>query len=83
MQDAPTQESAQESAQEITDRLTDEERIIILLNENPRMTRNEISQRLGISSDAVRRLDKLKKAKKVEHQGSTKAGKWVILNREE
>ena len=82
---APAQETAQETAQEIiqekTEGLTDEERIIILLSENPQMTRNELASRLNISPDAVkRRLEKLKKAGKVEHQGSTKAGRWVVHN---
>lgn len=44
------------------------------------MTRNELAVKLNISPDAVkRRMDKLKKAGRVEHQGSTKAGKWVVL----
>ena len=74
--------TAQETAQETFDTLTDEEKIVILLINNPRMTRNELAEKLDISSDAVkRRLEKLKKEGKIERQGSTKAGKWVVLNR--
>ena len=74
--------TAQEIAQETFDTLTDEEKIVILLINNPRMTRNELAEKLDISSDAVkRRLEKLKKEGKIERQGSTKAGKWVVLNR--
>ena len=74
--------TAQETAQETFDTLTDEEKIVILLINNPRMTRNELAEKLDISSEAVkRRLEKLKKEGKIERQGSTKAGKWVVLNR--
>ena len=74
--------TAQETAQETFDTLTDEEKIVILLINNPLMTRNELAENLDISSDAVkRRLEKLKKEGKIERQGSTKAGKWVVLNR--
>ena len=80
LQYAPAQETAQETAQEKNDKLTDEERIIILLSKNPKMTRNELAEILNISADAVkRRLEKLKKAGKIEHRGSTKAGKWIVL----
>ena len=77
---APAQENAQETAQEKYDELNDEEKIIVLLSNNPQMTRNELAEKLNISPDAVkRRMDKLKKAGRIEHQGSTKAGKWVVL----
>ena len=47
--------TAQETAQETFDTLTDEEKIVILLINNPRMTRNELAEKLDISSDAVKR----------------------------
>ena len=43
------------TAQETFDTLTDEEKIVILLINNPRMTRNELAEKLDISSDAVKR----------------------------
>ena len=81
---APAQETAQEIAQEIAreryEELSDEEKIIVHIRNDPQMTRNELAVKLNISPDAVkRRMDKLKKAGKIEHQGSTKAGKWVVL----
>lgn len=77
---ASAQETAQEIAQEKYDELSDEEKIIVLLSNNPQMTRNELAVKLNISPDAVkRRMDKLKKVGRIEHQGSTKAGKWVVL----
>lgn len=80
MKGASAQETAQEIAQEKYDELSDEEKIIVLLSNNPQMTRNELAVKLNISPDAVkRRMDKLKKVGRIEHQGSTKAGKWVVL----
>lgn len=77
---APAQEIAQETAQERYEELSDEEKIIVLIRNDPQMTRNELAVKLNISPDAVkRRMDKLKKAGSIEHQGSTKAGKWVVL----
>ncbi len=55
-------------------------KIIILISNDPQMTRNELAVKLNISPDVVkRRMDKFKKAGRIEHQGSTKAGKWVVL----
>ena len=72
--------SAQETAQETTYKLTYEERIITILSDNPQTTRNELAIKLNISADAVKRkLDKLKKEGRIKRQGSTKAGKWVVL----
>ena len=85
---ASAQETAQETAQEIAqeiareryEELSDEEKIIVHIRNDPQKTRNELAVKLNISPDAVkRRMDKLKKAGKIEHQGSTKAGKWVVL----
>ena len=77
---APAQETAQETAQERFEELSDEEKIIVLIRNDPRLTRNELAVKLNISPDAVkRRMDKLKKVGRIEHQGSTKAGKWVVL----
>ncbi len=48
--------------------------------EKPESTRKEIAQIFEISEQSARyQLDKLKKAGRIEHQGSTKAGKWVVL----
>ena len=55
LQGKTAQETAQEIAQETFDTLTDEEKIVILLINNPRMTRNELAEKLDISSDAVKR----------------------------
>ena len=76
---APAQENAQETAQEITSNKPIEDKIIRLLEKNPRMTRKDLSQTLNISTDAVKRkLEKLKKEGRISRQGSTKAGWWIV-----
>ena len=81
---ARIQEEEQDRAgnrQEITqENLSIEERIIRILIEKPDANRKDLAQLLGITSDSVNyRLDKLKESGRIEHQGSTKAGKWVVL----
>ena len=57
-----------------------EEKILELLIEKPESTKKEIARMFGISEQSARyQLDKLKKVGRIEHQGSTKAGKWVVL----
>ena len=75
------QENAQEITQE-TDDISVEERILVLLMERPEITRRELAQKIAISPDSVKyRLEKMKASGCIEHQGSTKAGKWVVLKR--
>lgn len=57
-----------------------EDQIIGMIREKPEYTRKELADKLGISPDSVKyRLKKLKDTGRIEHQGSTKAGKWVVL----
>ncbi len=74
------QEIIQNNNPEITESLElIEERIIAMLVENPRMTREELAEKLGISFESVKyRLKKLKKSGKIERQGSRKNGEWVV-----
>ena len=70
----------QEIPQEIPQEKSIEDRIIAALIERPEITRNELALKLDIKPEAVKyRLNILRKAGKIEHQGSTKAGKWVVL----
>ena len=65
-----TQEKGQ-STQEI---------ILEQIRNNPRITRNELAEIIGITPDGIKKqLDKLRKADVIKHIGSTKAGEWVIL----
>ena len=48
--------------------------------EKPDINRNELALKLGVKAEAIKyRLKKLKDAGRIDHQGSTKAGKWVVL----
>ena len=57
-----------------------EDQIVNILQNNPKTTRNELAEILGIPPDNVKyRLNKLRNGGKIKHQGSTKAGEWVVL----
>lgn len=72
--------SSRANPQEIPQEKSIEDRIIEALAECPDMTRNELALKLDLKPGAIKyRLNILKKAGRIEHQGSTKAGKWVIL----
>lgn len=54
--------------------------ILRLLRENPRMTRIEIAQKLGITDSGIKKtIAKLKSVGWLERRGSNKAGYWVVL----
>lgn len=69
-----TQEITQEIAQEnIYDK------IVSLMKDDPEVTREEIAQRLGIKSDNVKyRIRKLKESGRINREGSTKSGRWIV-----
>lgn len=49
------------------------------MRERPGITRDELAQRLELSSDGVKyHLDKLRKAGMICHEGSKKTGRWVV-----
>ena len=80
-----TTEIAQETAQETTletaqENLSAEEsRIVDYIKANATITRKVLSEKLGISSDSVkRRLDALKTKLGLHHEGPTKKGRWVF-----
>lgn len=57
-----------------------ERKIIELILRTPEITRKELSQILAVPEEAVKyRLAKLRNSGLIEHQGATKAGKWVII----
>ena len=54
--------------------------IIKLIENNPSITVNEITEKLNSTIDSVRHyINKLKKQNIIKHEGSTKAGKWVVV----
>lgn len=72
-----TQETTQEN---ITSKLNDnQQKIIDYIKENSNITRNELAEKLNITSDGVKyNLNKLVKDGIIERVGSTKAGCWKI-----
>ena len=72
--------SSQVNPQEIPQEKSIEDRIIEALIERPEITRNELALKLNLKPEAVKyHLNILKKGGRIEHQGSTKAGRWVVL----
>ena len=62
---------------------TTQEKIVMLLQKNPHMTRNELAASIGITPDGIKyHLEKLSKAKRIQHHGPTKKGSWQILQKE-
>ena len=71
------QETAQETAQENLS--AEESRIVAYIKANAATTRKLLSEKLGISSDSVkRRLEALKAKLGLHHEGPTKKGRWVF-----
>jgi ATP-dependent DNA helicase RecG len=74
----PTQETTQETTQELA--LTTQERVCLLLQGEPRLTRRELAERLSLTPDGVKyHLQKLKAMGRIRHVGPTKAGHWEVL----
>ena len=58
----------------------EKEIIISLIEENPRITKAQLSEQLKIHESSVqRRLDALVKDKRLIHNGPTNGGSWEIL----
>ena len=72
-------ENRQENRQE-TDKADDlENRILTLLTANPKTTRAQLSEQLGVSMQKVKyRLEKLQQQGRIYHKGATKSGEWVV-----
>ena len=72
----------QQSTQEIqqSSQQTTAERIIEEIRKHPFTTREQLAKVIGITPDGIKKqLDKLKKAGKIRHVGSTKKGHWEII----
>ncbi len=76
------QETAQETAQETTqENLTDTQmKILELIKQNQYITRNELAENIGMTSDGIKyNLNLLRKKEIIKREGSTKKGSWKIL----
>lgn len=58
---------------------TTQEKIIAIIKSNPKVTRKEIADIVGLTEDGIKyHLNKLKKEGILEHIGSTKSGEWIV-----
>ena len=78
--DVTTQENrntTQETTQEID--TTTQENIINILKNNPFATLQEVADMISLSRDGVKyHITKLQERGLIKHEGSTKAGKWIV-----
>jgi len=70
-----TQETTQEEAD------TTQKRILKMMKNKPETTQKEIAKKIGISMNGVKyHIQKMTKEGIIKHEGSTKAGRWIILS---
>lgn len=73
-----TQETAQETAQETT-----AQKILVLLKENPKMTRKELVTKLNKADGTIKQhIENLKESGQLKRVGSTKSGSWLVIKKE-
>ena len=76
-----TQENG-ESTQE--NKKSTQETILHILMENPKTNRKELAEIIGLSEDGIKKqLAKLKKEGLIERIGSTKAGYWKVISKQD
>ena len=74
-QGSTTEETTPETTLETT-----REKLIRVIIENPTATTNELAEKTGLTKDGVKyHLKKLRNDGILTREGSTKRGKWVIL----
>ena len=55
-----------------------------LIRENPAITQKEMKDEMGVSLVTIKRLmADLQKSGKIQRQGSSRSGKWLIIDPEE
>ena len=71
----PTTQETKPTTQETTPQI-----ILSYIKERPEITRRELAEKIGISSNGVKyHLNKLKDTGKIRHVGATKKGYWEVL----
>lgn len=64
----------------ITTPITTKDRLLLLIKENPKITRENLSNKLDISINTVKEhISKLKKANKLERIGDNRNGYWKVI----
>lgn len=57
-----------------------QEELLGIIQENPEITRREMEMILGCSTGKIKYyIEKMTKQGLIKHEGSTKAGKWIII----
>jgi ATP-dependent DNA helicase RecG len=83
---AHKEETPQETPQVTPqDKLTAlEQKVLDQIRKNPRVSRNELAESIGVKPDTVKEyLEKLKKKNAIKRIGKTSAGYWEILTRKD
>ncbi|MEA2072083.1 MAG: putative DNA binding domain-containing protein, partial [Campylobacterota bacterium] len=74
------QETIQETTQEVVKKVSTRDKIVELIGENSRITRDELASIVGVSANAIKQhLANLKKDGVLQRVGSTKSGYWEIV----
>jgi ATP-dependent DNA helicase RecG len=56
-------------------------KIINLIKDNPKISRKEMAEKLGINTSAIQKhIDKLKQADVIKRKGADFGGYWIISN---
>ena len=60
---------------------TTQERILVAIQAQPEVTQKELAQTIGITLDGIKyHIKNMTKLGIIKHEGSTKSGKWIIIN---
>jgi len=60
---------------------TTQERILVAIRAKPEVTQKELAQTIGITLDGIKyHIKNMTKLGIIKHEGSTKSGKWIIIN---
>ena len=60
---------------------TTQERILVAIQAKPEVTQKELAQTIGITLEGIKyHIKNMTKLGIIKHEGSTKSGKWIIIN---
>ena len=60
---------------------TTQERILVAIQAKPKITQKELAQSIGLTLDGIKyHIKNMTKLGIIKHEGSTKSGKWIIIN---
>ncbi|MBI2629851.1 putative DNA binding domain-containing protein [Candidatus Pacearchaeota archaeon] len=72
-----TEKTGRETTQETTQKTT--QKILVLIRENPEITRRELAEKIGITEDGIKfNLNQLKKQGRIKRIGPDKGGSWEV-----